>query len=278
MRIDSPHPIPLVILATAWGPKFGGINAFNEELTRSLGIKADRAYDLICVVPRATEVEIAEAAHSCSVRLVVLGDVTKDGELSADMAAQVLGALNLSAQQQSRAVWVGHDDKTGPLAVALRDVCVGSKAVLIHHMAFGAYQDFKKSNSQFANDKREMQRALFKQADLCLAVGPTLQEQLKDLLRTVPKAPPVEMLVPGLAEPDPDHVHEQGDASSLSEALSAASESVTIYALLYAQMPVAYERNFGIASETLVRIANEKGLDGKVELQRVIDDMLNTEA
>ena len=193
-------------MATAWGPKFGGINAFNEELTRSLGVKADRAYELICVVPRATETEVAIAARSCHVRLVVLGEVTKDGELPAVMAAQVLRALNLSVQQQSRAVWVGHDDKTGPLAIALPDRCVGSKAVLIHHMAFGAYQDFKKLNSQVAHDKREMQRDLFKQADLCLAVGPMLQAQLLDLLGTVPGAPPVEMLVPGLAEPDPDHV------------------------------------------------------------------------
>jgi hypothetical protein len=214
MSTDPQHLIPLVILATAWGPKFGGINAFNEELTYSLGVKADRTYELICVVPRATETEVAEAAASCHVRLLVLGDVTKDGELPAELAAHVLQALNLSAQQQSSAVWVGHDDKTGPLAVALRDLCVGSKAVLVHHMAFGAYQDFKKSDSQVANDKREMQRALFKQADLCLAVGPMLQEQLNDLLRTVPKAPPVEMLVPGLAEPDPDHVQLTDDSPS----------------------------------------------------------------
>jgi hypothetical protein len=202
MRIDSAHHTPLVILATAWGPKFGGINAFNEELTRSLGIKADRAYELICVVPRATDAEVAEAAHSCKVRFVALGEVTKDGELPADMAAQVLSALNLSAQEQSRVVWMGHDDKTGPLAIALRDMCAGSRAVLIHHMAFGAYQDFKKSNGLVANDKREMQRALFKQADLCFAVGPMLQEQLAELLSTVPTLPPVAMLVPGLADRD----------------------------------------------------------------------------
>lgn len=72
MRIDLPQPIPLVILATAWPPKFGGINAFNEELDRSLGVKPYRAYELICVVPRATEVEIAEAARSCWVRLAAL--------------------------------------------------------------------------------------------------------------------------------------------------------------------------------------------------------------
>jgi tetratricopeptide (TPR) repeat protein len=206
MSTDPQHPIPLVILATAWVPKFGGINAFNEELTRSLGVKADRAYELICVVPRATEIEVAEAAGSCHVRLLVLGDVTKDGELPAELAAHALGALNLSAHQQSRAVWVGHDDKSGPLAIALRNVCVGSKAVLIHHMAFGAYQDFKKLDHSDANAKTESQGRLFEQADLCLAVGPLLQGQLKGQLANTPGAPAVEMLVPGLAEPDPDQI------------------------------------------------------------------------
>ena len=31
---------PLVVLfATAWGPKFGGLNAFNVELARALGVQ-----------------------------------------------------------------------------------------------------------------------------------------------------------------------------------------------------------------------------------------------
>jgi hypothetical protein len=117
MRIDSAHHIPLVILATAWGPKFGGINAFNEELTRSLGIMPDRAYELICVVPRATDAEVAEAARSCWVRLVAFGDVKKDGELHAEMAAHVLGALGLATQHLSRTVWLGRDDESGLLEI-----------------------------------------------------------------------------------------------------------------------------------------------------------------
>jgi hypothetical protein len=206
MRIDSPHNTPLVILATAWGPKFGGINAFNEEMTRSLGIKADPAYDLICVVPRATEIQVVEAARSCHVRLVVLGEVAEDGKLPAELADAVLSELNFSAQQKRSAVWVGHDDKTGPLAIALRDLYAGSRAVLIHHMAFRAYEDRKELDSAVPRVKSEKQRAFFRRADLCFAVGPMLQEHLADLLNPVPNAPPIAMLVPALAEPDPAQV------------------------------------------------------------------------
>jgi hypothetical protein len=132
-------------------------------------VKPDRAYELICVVPRATEAEVAEAAQSCLVRLVVLGDMTQDGDLPAELAAHVLGALKLSVQQQSRTVCVGHDDKTDPLAIALRNGAVEAKQCSSITWRWGL---IKKSNSEVAHDPRGMQCALFKQADLCLAVGP----------------------------------------------------------------------------------------------------------
>ncbi len=40
----------LVSLATAWGPKFGGINTFNFELLKSLGIQPRRDFDLYCAM------------------------------------------------------------------------------------------------------------------------------------------------------------------------------------------------------------------------------------
>ena len=49
--------IPLVVLfATACGPKFGGLNAFNVELARALGVQFGRAFDLACVVLNAYDV------------------------------------------------------------------------------------------------------------------------------------------------------------------------------------------------------------------------------
>jgi hypothetical protein len=51
----------IAALATAWGPRFGGINTFNTELVKSLGILPERDYDLICVIPgTATQEEIED--------------------------------------------------------------------------------------------------------------------------------------------------------------------------------------------------------------------------
>ncbi|MHB0972050.1 MAG: hypothetical protein ACYC7A_14060 [Thermoanaerobaculia bacterium] len=50
----------IVALATAWGPKFGGINAFKSEIVKSLGILPTRHYELICVVPGPTTRQLQE--------------------------------------------------------------------------------------------------------------------------------------------------------------------------------------------------------------------------
>jgi tetratricopeptide (TPR) repeat protein len=198
--------VTLVTLATAWGPRFGGINAFNVEMTRSLGIHPDRVCDLICVVPQASTAEFDDARRHSVTLLVLAEGASGPGELPASLAPTVLRRLQSMQPQTSAFIWLGHDDKTGPLALALRAMALGSKAAVVHHMAFGAYQHHKKGDSAAAQTKREAQRAMFQQADLCLAVGPMLQDQLVDLMSGRPHAPPVAMLVPGLAEPDPDHV------------------------------------------------------------------------
>ena len=54
----------IIALATAWGPKFGGINSFNTELLRSLAILTEHAYDVICFVPRADDADRADAQRA----------------------------------------------------------------------------------------------------------------------------------------------------------------------------------------------------------------------
>ena len=197
----TPADPMVVLLATAWGPVHGGINSFNVELARSLGVMPARAYQLACVVPQANAGDREDAALH-GVRLLEAHEEL--GGLPASVADAV--AQQLALGDGSRVVWVGHDDKTGPLALALRRRCASSRVVLFHHMAFGAYQDFKKGNSADAAARRNAQRDLFAQADLCVAVGPMLRDQLRDLLSATARAPAVEMIVPGLAEPDPDAV------------------------------------------------------------------------
>ena len=194
----------LVALATAWGPRYGGINAFNVEWVRSLGIVARRDYQLVCVVPQADAAD-QEDARRHHVSLVSLANATPD--LPADQADAVLAKVRSAsgvALNRGTVLWLGHDDKTGALALALRAALPGSRAVLVHHMAFRAYQDVKKDGAGAAG-KQHTQRELFDQADLCLAVGPMLTDHLRDILPPA-KRSSVTMLVPGLAEPDPQQV------------------------------------------------------------------------
>ena len=62
----------LVALATAWGPRHGGINAFNVEWLRSLGIAQRRDFRLACVVPDCDEADHADAERH-HVTLIRLG-------------------------------------------------------------------------------------------------------------------------------------------------------------------------------------------------------------
>jgi hypothetical protein len=149
----------IAALATAWGPRFGAIDAFNTELVKSLGILPERDYDLVCIIPgTATQEEIEEGRRfGADVRGI-------------NGAAAIVRDLAVDAEPD-RFVWIGHDDKTGPLALELRQLAPGSRAVLINHMAHGAYQSVKKGESASAAAKEAAQRELFRSADLCFAVG-----------------------------------------------------------------------------------------------------------
>jgi glycosyltransferase involved in cell wall biosynthesis/cold shock CspA family protein len=189
----------IVALATAWGPKFGGINAFNTEIVKSLGILPTRNYELICVVPGPMTQDLQEELRlRFHIQLVSLE--AEEGRFASGSASEIIKRLDV-AREPRRFLWIGHDDKSGPLALELKALVTGSHAVLINHMAYAAYQSVKTGSSLSSAEKRQYQLDLFREADLCLAVGPMLRSHLQDLLSCVPKSPRVEMLVPGLADP-----------------------------------------------------------------------------
>ncbi len=201
MSQPAPASCPVVIaLATAWGPKFGGINAFNEDFIKSLGIFPGRAFRLLCLVQAISDAEQADVRHRFQIELLPYS-INADNDLAgaATQCVKVLQQANLAAD--ALLIFIGHDDKTGPLALALKELFSGSKVALIHHMAHGAYQSYKKSSSLSAREKSEHQMDLFGKADVCLAVGPMLKAQLHGSLNTYPKRPEVHMLVPGLSDP-----------------------------------------------------------------------------
>lgn len=184
----------IIALANRWGTHFGGINTFNTGLMKALGQREDRDdFKLICIVESATE---DDKAHAESSGVCLL-------ESGANMLlnnAEALEAVARLVHVKSPTLWLGHDDKTGPLALDLRKK-LGGKAVLFNHMAHVAYQGFKKGDSLKADEKKELQRKLFLQADHAICVGPRLHEELTDLLATSPNRPTVTMLMPGLDAP-----------------------------------------------------------------------------
>ncbi|TXH45940.1 MAG: hypothetical protein E6Q92_02710 [Burkholderiaceae bacterium] len=189
----------LVSLTNRWGTHFGGINALNTGLMRALGRHDGcKGITLICIVELATDDE-REQSRNCGVRLVETGvDMLSNDAATVDAVASLAGT-------EAPVIWLGHDDKTGPLALALRRK-LGGKAVLFNHMAHVAYQGFKKGDSLSADEKKELQRELFLQADHAVCVGPRLHAELDDLLGTAPDRPKVTMLMPGLDEPSEYHV------------------------------------------------------------------------
>jgi hypothetical protein len=67
-------PVPqktLVAFATAWGPRLGGINAFNADLLPALAAAHWQQLRTVCVVPIASADEV-EAAHKQQITLVGL--------------------------------------------------------------------------------------------------------------------------------------------------------------------------------------------------------------
>jgi hypothetical protein len=191
----------IVTLATAWGPTSGGLNVFNCEVVKSLGIIPMRDFELICVVPGHVPQELRDELRS-RFHVEILSLESEENAFSDRSAPQIVERLN-AVHAPHRFLWIGHDDKSGPLALELRSLTPGSHAIAINHMAHGAYQAVKKGTSHAAEEKRRVQLNLFRQVDLCLTIGPMLHAHLRDMLACEPEHPPVEMLVPGLSGPAP---------------------------------------------------------------------------
>lgn len=186
----------VIAFATGWGSKYGGINSFNTDFLSAFGVAYHSNVQVVCIVPEAT-VEQVEDARITHVRLVPLPFSPQDKTLSeshAFAAIAELARLGVSFIQEET-FWLGHDRITGAAANAAAKAA-GGRSALIHHMSYDHYESFAE-NSAAAYEKAQMQKALFRNADVVLAVGPLLRDALSDLLS---ESKPVYMLIPGLAE------------------------------------------------------------------------------
>lgn len=189
----------IVLIATAWGPRYGGINAFNYDLACALGILLKNAYldfQAVCLVAEAGPADEQDAAKH-GVQLVSLELPPSQKPLGDEHTERAVAHLNMRLPGFTPAHIVGHDATSGALALSLAKA-IGGVPSLIHHMDYRAYEGFKHSRGQVADDKHVLQQKLFQAATHRLAVGPMLRNSLAELIDEDPAQVP--MLIPGFLD------------------------------------------------------------------------------
>jgi glycosyltransferase involved in cell wall biosynthesis len=187
----------IVLLTNGWGPKHGGINSFNTDLAKALGLLLHPGTRVACTVFEATEDEIHDAERS-QVALLPIGRST-DGQLGSKKA-EVMAAFRARWSSPVEELWwIGHDVISGELANELAKQF--GRSAIIHHMNYLAYQAYKQGTGAEAQKRHDQQKQIFRAANRVLAVGPMLRDSLADMLKREPRKIPT--LVPGLAEIQP---------------------------------------------------------------------------
>ncbi len=181
-----------ILLATAWGPKYGGINAFNMDFAVGLASFLGKNGQVFCSAFRAAKEDFENAAAK-GVRLISIDRPMDSAGYDKSWALDVWQQLQKECPGERIDWWVGHDVTTGWAAVEGPSVAAYGKSALVMHMNYADYQAYKGSVGQRAAEKEREQRRLFAKANRCFANGPLLRDALKEF------ATEVSMLVPGFA-------------------------------------------------------------------------------
>jgi len=183
----------LIVFATSWGSKFGGINSFNADFLRALSIAFQWSVQVVCIVLESDPSDVADAAKDG----VTLLDIRQSGlkEFNRTCLSAVTGVLSkANITVDNTLIWLGHDRITGEIAVHAAESSGGRSAV-IHHMSYAHYEAYAET-ARAAEAKVARQRAIFSGATFLFAIGPILADALVDMVHRSD----VCMLVPGMPE------------------------------------------------------------------------------
>jgi glycosyltransferase involved in cell wall biosynthesis/tetratricopeptide (TPR) repeat protein len=179
----------ILVIATEWVAKHGGLSTFNRELCKSL---ASLGHEVVCVIPRMEAGEF-EAASTVGVRLV---GARPAGE---DPSGSLLRRLPIGGFAPD--LIVGHGRITGEAArVQQQDSYSNAKRVHFVHMAPGEIEWYKGKDdaAQTSERREELELDLCKEADLVVAVGPRLFSEFGTLVSGLPVQPKLFQFIPGL--------------------------------------------------------------------------------
>lgn len=180
----------ILVLATEWVAKQGGLSTFNRELCTSL---AKLGHEVVCVVPEILEGEV-EAANSKNVRLSPASSV-----YGADPLNGLVRKLPLDNFFPD--LVIGHGRITGHAAkVQHEDSYSSAKRVHFVHMAPGEIEWYKgkEDAAQTAEQREGIELDLCKGADLVAAVGPRLHLECGNLLSALKTPPKLHQFIPGI--------------------------------------------------------------------------------
>ncbi|AJQ29129.1 prenyltransferase/squalene oxidase repeat-containing protein [Pelosinus fermentans] len=180
----------IILIADSWGTKLGGINSFNYDFCRALGLVSTPR--IVCVVKEATPLDIAEANQS-KVTLIPL-DIGSE-QIDASRSYEIIDKVK-KIDKGSILWWVGHDTITGEVALKCREQLKEGKCAIIHHMSYPSYYPIKYSKGISSAAKEDVQRKVFTHADRVFAIGPKLRLSAEELRR---KQDIIE-IIPGLTE------------------------------------------------------------------------------
>jgi glycosyltransferase involved in cell wall biosynthesis len=188
----------LLAIATGWGSRHGGINSFNFDFLRGFAA-AFVEVKVVCLVPQMSFAE-QEQARQFGIDLRSLVFRCESEQLDESAAQSIVGdsCRDLAGQE---IICVGHDVFTGALTIALAKL-LNAKSVVIHHMSYDTYKGYESGSSEKARQKTKLQREIFLKAEVRLAVGPLLRDELNDWYGEGA----CQMLIPGLPEIEPSNV------------------------------------------------------------------------
>ena len=183
-----------MLLATAWGPKYGGINAFNMDFAIGLANHLGDQGEVFCSAFSPTLEDIADAEKK-HVTLIGIDRPVDSPAYDPSWAWDVWRRFQEKCSGEQLDWWVGHDVTTGHAAVAGPIVASHGRSALIMHMNYADYQAYKTEVGERARKKVLEQRQLFPKAVRWFANGPLLTNALKEIV-----GPDVSMLIPGFAD------------------------------------------------------------------------------
>ncbi len=193
--------MPIVLFATAWGPRFGGINAFNQDFALGLSRARGKAERVFCVVLDPSTADVTAARNGGVTLVPVLGKPAAS-RMDPDWLLGVEEWFTGQGIALAGSCWVGHDVISGAIALKAAQRHGGVPAV-IHHMDYAAYKALQTADrTRFDTAERE-QAEFFGVAcagAALFAVGPLLAESAARLSGR--QVSDVHELVPGFPEPD----------------------------------------------------------------------------